>query len=877
MYGVLLNAVFQDIETADQFGKLALSLANRFNSKANDTKTFFVLGAFIIHWKAHLRETLPLLLKSYQTALETGNPEFVGYATKDICQYSYFLGHELPLLEPKMQAYTEVLANLQQSATLTTCQIFWQVALNLLGKSDNPWILTGKATDEATLLPALLDSNNMTWLHSFYLHKLILCYLFRQIDQATELAEKSIQYLSSAAGYITVPIFYFYDALTALAVCRDRPSEQEALLQRVAANQTKLEKWAHHAPTNYLHKYFLVEAERQKVLGEPMEAMALYDRAIALAQEQEFLNEAALAYELAAQFYLDWGKNIIAQAYLVNAYQMYDRWGAQAKLKDLEQRYAPLLKPIFAPVLSSRPVNSIALLPSAIASMSGSQTTHSTSISSISEALDFTTVLKASQALSGEIQLDKLLSTLMQVMLENAGAQTGTLMLCQGNDLVIQAQASRGQNEGDQPLNIRVLQAIPVQNCEEIPLSVINYVSRTLKTFVIDDATTDNTFANDPYIFEHQLKSILCTPIRKQGKLIGVLYLENNLTRGAFTRDRLQVLKLLTAQAATSLDNALLYENLTVANQQLEEYNTTLEQRVTERTADLNQKTQHLQQTLQQLQQTQAQLIQVEKMSSLGQLVAGIAHEINNPVNFIHGNLKPTREYIKSLVELISLYQQEHPQPTPAIAAMIEDIDLEFMLEDLAKLLRSMQAGSDRIRTIVSGLRNFSRLDEADIKFVDLHDGIESTLMILQHRLKRKSNSTKIEIIKDYSNLPKVGCYAGQLNQVLMNILSNAIDAVEQRKESGDQEYQPQIGIRTELGDPGWLRIRISDNGCGMPETVRQKIFDPFFTTKPVGSGTGLGLSISYQIVMEKHQGRLLCESTPDQGTEFIVEIPLQN
>jgi len=277
--------------------------------------------------------------------------------------------------------------------------------------------------------------------------------------------------------------------------------------------------------------------------------------------------------------------------------------------------------------------------------------------------------------------------------------------------------------------------------------------------------------------------------------------------------------------------------------------------------------------------QAQMQLVQSEKMSSLGQMVAGVAHEINNPVNFIYGNLKPARAYMHDLISLIDLYRRDCPEPSSETQDYLEEVDLEFLQEDLTKLFDSLSIGAERIRELVLSLRNFSRLDESETKSVDIHEGIESTLVMLAHRTKATSARPDIEIARAFGSLPMITCYPSQLNQVVMNLLANAIDAFDEYNEGRTfQEIQAQpnvIRIETAVVDETWVRIAIADNGPGMDEKTAAKLFEPFFTTKPVGKGTGLGLSISYQIIVEKHGGKLSCHSTPGEGTRFVIQLPL--
>ncbi len=297
----------------------------------------------------------------------------------------------------------------------------------------------------------------------------------------------------------------------------------------------------------------------------------------------------------------------------------------------------------------------------------------------------------------------------------------------------------------------------------------------------------------------------------------------------------------------------------------------------------LSQRSQELEQTLAKLQRTQSQLVQTEKISQLGQLVAGVAHEVNNPVSFINGNLTHAKQYIEDLINLVNLYQEKYPNPDSEIETEIENIDLNFLLEDLPKLIISMKLGTDRIRDIMQSLRNFSRSDTGEKIKIDIHQSIDTTLIVLSHRLKAKPERPAIQIIKEYGKIPLVPCFSGQINQVFMNLLANAIDALDESntgKTYLEIEKNPnQIKITTELINDStpYIQIRIADNGLGMTEQVRQKLFDAFFTTKVEGKGTGLGLSISNQIITEAHNGTLECFSSPGKGAEFVIKLPLNN
>ncbi len=550
-YGMMLCGVVQDIELGYRFGKLSLNLAKRLSNKKGNCKALLVAGFHIIHWKDHLKETFPILADGYQSGVESGEFEFAGYCAFSLCYCPFFAGQELTELEQQTAIYRKATNQIRRETPSTWLAMLQQTILNLRGQSENPSRLVGYLYDEEQALSRAIAVKDGTSLHYFYLNKLILCYLFEEYEQAAKTATLAEQYLSAATALISVSIFHFYDSLIVLSLLADASnSEKEAWLNRVNANQEKMQKWAHHAPMNFLHKFHLVEAEKARVSGQFFEAEEFYEQAIQGAKENEYLQEEALGYELAAKHYLARGRERFAQLYMKEAHYCYERWGAMAKVKDLEARYPP-----FFP--QSQSIASIPIL-----------TTSGTTSNTSSIAFDLAAVMKASQAISSEIELEQLLRSLMQILIENAGAQTGCLLLENAGEWAIEADCELA--EGESGGATQVLQSTPMTN--RLPESIIQYVIRTHESVILNNATYEGNFINDSYIQHHQAQSVLCLPLLKQSTLVGVLYLENRLVSGAFTAERSQLLSLLSTQAAIAIENAKLYSEQRASKSQMTQF-----------------------------------------------------------------------------------------------------------------------------------------------------------------------------------------------------------------------------------------------------------------------------------------------------------------
>ncbi|MGB7895533.1 MAG: AAA family ATPase [Microcoleus sp.] len=535
MHGMVFCAFLQEVETGYGFGQLALSLLDRLNVPEFKSTVLLLFGGWIQHRQESLLATIPTLKEGYRLGMETGDFVDAGYNIY-ICFYTYlFAGVELDTWEPEIASYRAVMAQLKQYSARIYLDMIQQTVQNLRETRIRPDLLIGSAYDETVMIPKHYQDNEFTAIACACIFKLLLAYCYGNYTAALDHISQVKQYLMGVSGSAFVPIFHFYAALTHLALFRAQPAiEQTEILALVETHQSTLQQWAQNAPMNYLHKWYLVEAEQQRVLGNKAEAIEMYDRAIEGAKENKYVNDEALANELAAKFYSEWGKTKVAQAYIFEAYYCYVEWGATAKVTDLETRYPQL----FAVSQPGR---------------KNTQTTVAMTTTGSGNHLDISAVMKASHAISGEIMLDKLLSSLMKILIENAGAQRGYLILLSQGQLLIEAEGAINSEQ------VTVLQSIPVEDCQELSSAIVNYVSRTQESVVLDDAARSGQFTNDRHIRKYQPKSILCVPLINQSQIISIVYLENNLTAGAFTPERVEILKVLSGQAAISIQNSKLY------------------------------------------------------------------------------------------------------------------------------------------------------------------------------------------------------------------------------------------------------------------------------------------------------------------------------
>lgn len=567
-YGVMLCAFLGDIDKGYRFGIMAQGMLSKLHPHEYKAKSIYSFHTFIWHWKQDVKQGLRPFLDAYQAGLETGDLEFAGWSVFVYIAYSFLSGRELHQLEEQTKPYRQALDGFQHEMAVRYAAICHQTTLNMMGAAHDPCLLQGESYDEQA--EAAFHERGEDQLANFllYFHKLLLCYLFGKYPEAVAHADKAETFMPSAAGKYLIPFFHFLDSLARLALLKQQPEHRKKFLSKISGHLKKLRLWASKSEVNHQHKVDLVEAELAAYQGKQHQALHAYEKAMNHARNHDFLFEEALAFELSARFHFAKKQVQIAQFYLRNAQNAYQRWGAKAKVDDLKKRYLE----VFSERWQSR-INEGGAL---------HMRTH-TSGETVSEVLDLATVMKAAETLSSEIVLDHLVEKLMGIALENAGAQRGLLVASTDVGWRIEAQkAIQGASEFE--IGDRVFGN---QNPEEIPLGMIQYVKRTKKPMVLQNARHEDTFIGDSYVLAQRPKSMLCLPLEKQGELIAILYLENNLTTNAFPPERLNILKMLSSQAAISLENAQLYTSL-------EAHSEILEQTVGERTRELRHKNEQL-------------------------------------------------------------------------------------------------------------------------------------------------------------------------------------------------------------------------------------------------------------------------------------------
>ncbi|MDZ7952513.1 AAA family ATPase [Nostoc sp. DedQUE09] len=1033
-YGFLIGLMHSQYQRGLEFADLALQLSYKLNSKFQQSRACFIFSYAIQVWAKPIQGAAEINYQGFLAGLESGEIIHAGYNLYGNILNRLFQGENLADIAIDIDKYWLIGEKLKHDfllSILAASRFFVNQLSQSLDESEPDLVQAEQAWVERS--KAL---KSYTALGTYYILQMYRACLIQGCKPDIHYLTEARKFLNGCAGFTTSAGYYYYGSLI---MCNYYPSLPEAersdVLQQIETNQAQLKIWSESCSENFLHKYLLVEAERSRIAEKYLEAMNLYDRAIAEAKANGYLQEEAIANELTAKFYLELDKEKAAQGYMQEAYYCYARWGAKAKIDDLEKRYPELLQPILHQQQFN--FNSLeTIAPITYSSISLSSQTSIISRDNISNTLDFMSILKAAQAISSSIEFDEIIASLTKIILENSGAKKFALILSENGNLKLKAITFINHQDNFSTPIKTILKSQLIDTYEDIPRKIINYVKNTKKTVVIDNCQTDVAGLLGEYLLKFKPQSVLCMPIINQGHLVGILYLENKLVAGVFTSDRIKVIQMLSVQAAISLENARLYQESQEKAQQIqqtlqqqktlfnvvnqiresldlgaifravtqnirsilnvsrvgiyqfdlgvnyeygeliaedvlpqfpsglaikiqdhcfgENYATLYKQgrfctisdietaevldchrvilqqfhvraslvvpimqddelwgllcihqcdrprhwqpseiefaqqiaaqmgvalQQTDLLLETRQQASQLEETLQNLKETQLQLVQKEKMSALGNLVAGVAHEMNNPLGFISASLEQSKPVFADILKHLKLYQESLPNPKEEIIKHAAEIDLEYSLEDLPKMIDSMMIACDRLKNISTSLRTFSRADQDYKVPFNIHQGIDSTILILKHRLKANEQRPAIEVITNYGNLPQVECFPGQLNQVFMNILANAIDALDESntdRSFGEIKANPnRIIITTTLLQNKQVEVKIADNGQGMSESVKQKVFDHLFTTKGVGKGTGLGLAIAQSIVVEKHGGTLDVNSTPGQGTEFVITLPI--
>lgn len=818
-YGLILGAFLGRYDEGAEFGELGLKLCEKFHPRAPTATVCLVAGSELVPWVKHVRHAIPVIEQGYRAGMESGDILWVGYLVLYKACLEAFQGKPLRTVMGVLRDMRAVTLRTKNQSPGDALLAYELLLPRLMGAGAPPH----EELDEAGFVERCTASRNSMALCYYFILKAQEHFLLQQPEEALAWTRRAEPMLAYIVNNTQLADHNFYQSLSLAALYpQAEPARREELRARLEANQQRMGLWAASCPENFAHKHLLVSAELARISGDHAGAIELYDRAIAVARDDEFLQDQGLAHELAGRYWLSRGrKERIALMYLRDAHYAYELWGAQRKVDQLEAEFQELRRRVQEREKGTGDVT-----------ITGS---------TVSKALDLASVLKASQAISGEIALADLLRKMVRIVIENAGAQKGVILLKKAGVWSIEARASVDAAQGV------TQQSEPLDTSHAVSAAVVHYVVKTASTLVLRDATRDGQFTADPYVVATRPKSILCMPIIRNGRLSGVLYLENNLSEGAFTEERLEVLRVLASQAAISLENATLYAALEINNQ-------TLEQKVEERTQDIF--------------RTRDQLIAQEKMAWMGTLSMGIAHEIKNPLNFVNNFAALTADAAQELLETLTAGRGQ-----PLDDGSWEQV--HDVLTDITENVKKIRQHGLRADGIIESMK---RLAEGGTRLpseTDINNLVEEFSKLVHHGRSAKGNGAGVSVLKEYDGtLGRQWVSSQNLGRVLTSVLHNAYDAVEDRQKAAGRDYAPTVLIQTANFDKHF-EIRIRDNGMGIPEKHLKNIREPFFTTKPMGTGhIGLGLAISRDIVVLEHHGELLVDSREGDYAQFTIRLP---
>jgi len=841
IYGVLLAAALDDPSTGREFGQLAVELSARFRDPMLHARVRYLRAGLIDQWTRGARAGVAELTEAYKGLMESGDWIYAGHCIIVRLWRRVAVGDPLPEILSENRRFIEFLETKKDPDSLQMFLCAHRTLLALTGAEEPPPMppaSTAGHTAQAYLQLAAAERH----------------YLLRQPVEALAKAEETVPLLPFISGLFHVATHAFYHALSAAAVYAEASEERrKVLLQVMEQHRASLEKYAGRCPENFSAYHRLVSAELFRLKGQEPEAIAEYERAITAARASEFLGVEAIACEQAFRFLQGQGRHLQASAYLLESLYAYERWGATAKARLLATEQSNLLlshgsalrrwdgKPRTSTGSTTHPTL-----------QTGGSSTQQTSSDSMAEALDMTSAMKASQAISSEILFPQLVANLIHVVMESAGAQRGVLVLRRGQEFFVEATGEISNRESAPE------QAQPLAESQALCQGIANQVLQSGTHVLLDDLCATEPWHSDPYVAERKVRSVMCAPIRHRGQVLGLFYLENNLTPGAFNTHRLKMIEMLTSQAAISIENAELYRRL-------EDYSHTLEDRVADRTAELHSKNAELHRAVETLKAMQAQIVTQEKLASLGALTSGIAHELKNPLNFVSNFAALSNERVRELRDVVPSTQPMTPE---------QRRDFDDILGELEMNTRKIREHGQRAVGIIDGMLQHARGKRGDKRATNVNQLVEEAVRLVHHGLKAKSSRRNVVIETAFdATVPDVSLVSDDIRRVVLNLVDNACYAASEKALQPGSKEEARVKVTTRWTGKD-VEIRVRDNGKGIPPTLREKLFTPFFTTKPAGEGTGLGLSISHEIVVVSLGGKLAVESEEGKFAEFIVMLP---